>query len=356
MSKAPDTGAFSAPSIQPAITLNRPQQGTNEVADCSVERIGRMIQELYPNEQQIKAAEDTGDKSAVRAAKAARDEHVAELRHVMDYAVNVNAFETKPCPTCRLPMGAAEFVRAVPEFEKPAIQCPTCTGLGTVQVKRTDKATAAAVKRINYWSKILDDYLRCCKIRAGNAESSQAYLELESEHVKLLKKFGSENQTSLEGADAEQGVRQGFIDAAIRFDPMRTEGATFGTVAYNWCRRNSRARHNGQKRAGVYAPSIDAEDHEGRSKVSMVMSSDGALASFSPPDSMSPSLVLDLRDQVNLLPENQRAVIEYELAGMTPAAMASKLGVSRSTVRKLKEAAFTSLRSGLSAYATALHD
>jgi DNA-directed RNA polymerase specialized sigma24 family protein len=353
-SQAPASAGVSAATLQPAII--RTQQGDDITMPERVEKISRLLKKLPAVEKTMKFVEDNHDRQAQLDAKVIRDKFVLDLKHEIDYAVNVAAFDAEPCTTCKLPEAPLEFIRAVADFEKPAM-C-ACGGTGVVRVEKTDQLTVKAVKRIKYWSVVLDDYHRCCKIRAATSEAEQAYIDLEAANVNLLIKFGNEKQTSLEGADAEQGVRHGLIDAALRFDPLRKEGATFSTVAYNWCRRNSRARHNGQKRAGVYAPSIDAITDEtgGRTMVSQVMSNEGALGTFSPLDDAEPEMVLDLREQVSRLPEDQRLVIEGELQGLSSAAIAEKLQLTKAKVRKLKAAAFATLKQTLQGYATALHD
>ena len=415
-------GAKLSTYQQPAILA----QGATLPLDASPTRIARMIQALPVNEQSIKPWEDllprvtrkaqTEDawvstvehvKTELTAARHKRDEHIADLKHAIDYAINVVAYEDIPCTTCRLPADGLEFIDAFPDFQPPAIQCKACLGLGTVRAKRTDAKSIEDAKLIGYWSRVLDDTVRCTKISANTSGSNQAYVELEANNRNLLIKFGNEKQTSLEGDDALQGVRQGIVDAAMRFSPLLKRGqkkgkwtklaakvarslakavkaqdqaaiatweectikanklaameqaklpyacATFNTVAFNWCRRNSRARHHGQKRAGVYAPSIETMgggDDES-SGAAMVTSSDGALGTFSPSSSAPQAMILDLREQVARLPEKQRAVVNLGMSGLTTGQISDRLSITRVAVRKLKTTAFESLRGALAGYA-----
>jgi RNA polymerase sigma factor (sigma-70 family) len=276
-------------------------QGKDEAIDASPTRIARMLRQVFKNEQKVRAWECMGVSpgrrlvkgedgklhwkelpllvgDSLKKARHARDEHLAELSHVIDYALTTVAYEDVRCESCKLPAAPLDFIRAVPDFEEPAMACQTCLGRGLVRAKRTDPKSKAAFKRVTYFKTALPDVVCCAKIRAGTSDQDAAYRELEARNGNLLVKFGNEKQTSLEEGDAKQGVRQGIIDAAMRFDPTRPEMAQFNTVAYKWCFRNSRARHFAQKRAGVYAPSLDSmgtEDGAGIS--SFVTSADGAL-------------------------------------------------------------------------------
>lgn len=300
---------------------------------------------------------------SVQEAQHLRDEHIANLRQAIDYYLTAVAYEDIPCCGCRLPVDALEFAAAVLDFEEPANQCELCLGRKVIRSKKTDPQSGADAKLVGYWSTNLDDFIRCAKIKTGATDADEAYSELETANRFLLIKFGNERQTSLEGADAEQGVRHGLIDAAMRFDLLKQKNgkyccATFNTVAYNWCRRNSRARHRGQKRAGVYAPSIESmgTDEDGNGMASLITSAEGALGTFDVPTSAPPSLVLDLREQVEALPELQRAVVEAELAELSTGETARRLEISTAKVRRLRELAFETLRETLGGYVSTLHD
>lgn len=385
--KAPG-GAFSPASNMPAILLNRPPQGSVEVLDASPVRIARMLRQVFKKERAVRAwdamsstegkrlspvdgklkwvkvSELVGD--SLREARHERDEHLAELNHTIDYALTTVAYKDVPCPKCRLPTDALDFVRAVPDFEPPAIQCKTCMDRGAVRSKKTDEQSVSDAKLIKYWEKVLPDYIRCIKIKAGAADANEAYEELETANRNLLLKFGSEKQTSLEGDDALQGVRQGILDAARRFNPLKMKNgkyccASFTTVAYNWCRRNSRARHSGQKRAGVYAPSIETlgkkyKDGGETSGAAMITSAQGALGTLSPSSVAHPSLILDMREKVAELPELQRAVIGFEMQGLATGEISRRLDITPVTVRKLRTNAFETLRDSMAGYVDVLSD
>jgi len=393
-------------------------QGTDEPIDASPTRISRMLVAVFDNELVVKAWEsptwrsswETDPQESLNKARRRRDEHLAELNHVIDYALTSVAYEDVRCGTCKLPAEPLDFIRAVPDFEEPAMACQTCLGRGLVRAKRTDAASKAACKRVTYFKKVLPDVICSSKIRAGTSDQNAAYMELEARNRILLVKFGSEKQTALEGDDALQGVRQGIIDAAMRFDPARKEGAMFSTVAYSWCYRNSRARHFSQKRAGVYAPSIDSMSTEdGTGLTSFVTSADGALGkiksepgtiydgsrcgstcricgdvAFLHPEtwestglcqahqgveegkknpgpgsdyeprgrvrSCPEGLQLDLASQLKRLSPEGRDVVMCFYDEMTDTQTARKLGKNREQVRALRTAAFELMQAGLTPY------
>jgi RNA polymerase sigma factor (sigma-70 family) len=203
------------------------------------------------------------------------------------------------------------------------------------------------MKRILYFKKVLPTTILCSKVRSGGPESSEAYAELEKENEMLILKFGNELQTAMEGEDAAQGARMGIIDAAKRFDPTRAEGANFGTVAYNWAFRNSRARKKSDKRAGVYATSLDdpGSSEDGSTRGDDLRST-----------SVSKALVLDMREQIQGLPTDQRKVMLAIYSGDTVASAAKALKMKRSKVKSLRDTAFVTLRESLAGYVEAICD
>ena len=375
-------GVFSAAlTMKPAMIIRT--QGTDKRIDASPTRISRMLREVFRNERDIRAWEGmaatavgqrrlmmgedgklhfypvrdlVGDSLA--EARRRRNEHIAELQHTIDFALTEDAYENVPCPDCKLPANGLEFIRAVAEFEPPASTCQRCKGLTTIRQKREDEKAKAAYRRINYWQKVLPDVIAAAKVRAGVSDQNDAYIELETKCRNLLVKFGSEKQTSLEGPDAEQGVRQGILDAAMRFDPTRKEGATFNTVAYNWCRRNSRARHDYQKRAGVYAPSVEAmgTDKDGNGMAALITASEGALGTFEDSPESVQELQMDIREHVALLPSDEREVISYEMSGLSTLQISEQLNMPTAKVRRLRDAAYEALRENLIGYVDMLRE
>lgn len=380
--EAPSGAFFAAHTMKPATIIR--SQGTDEPIDASPVRIGRMLREVFRNERNIRAWESmarTADSrrrlvmgedgklhftpvrdlvgDSLREARLKRDEHEAELRHAIDYALTDAAYEVVTCPAnCRLPENGLDFIREVAEFEPPASTCKVCSGVGSLRRKKEDKKSKAAFRRINYWGNVLDDVVCAAKVRAGVTDQNDAYIKLETRCRNLLVKFGSEKQTSLEGADAEQGVRQGIMDAAMRFDPTRKEGASFNTVAYNWCRRNSRARHDYQKRAGVYAPSVEAmgTDEDGNGVAALITSSDGALGTFEALPESAHELQMDIRGQVASLPSDERAVVMCEMSGMSTVEISERLNMPTAKVRRLRDAAYEALRETLTGYVDMLRE
>lgn len=392
--KAPG-GAFPTAAHQPAILLNRPMQGAVGPIEPSVTRIARMLRQIPKNARTISAWEcmeqDDGRRAtlvdgevemvetrslvgdSLQKARQARDSHLDYIKCAIDYHLTTLAYEDVPCTECRLPLGAAAFAAALPEFEPPAIRCGTCFDRGVVRSERTDDQSKADAKLVKYWSAVLDDTARCAEIKAATSEANRAYCELELANRMLFSKFANEKRTQLEGQDAEQAVRQGLVDAAVRFDPTKQKAgkyccAVFSTVAYWWCRRNCQARHPGWKRAGLYAQSIDAwKTPEGMDVASQITTFSGALGVIggggrhngrktAVKQIHTVDLVVDLREKVAALPELQRAVVEAKLDGLATGEISTRLNISRVKVRQLRNTAFETLRSTLGGYVSTLHD
>jgi len=297
-------------------------------------------------------------------ARRRRDAHLIELHHLIDYALNTEAYEDVTCPDCRpwhMSLEPLVFIREAAIAEPPpgsTAMCETCKGRGLVRRLKTDSESQAAFKRITYFKSVVETTVLCAKVRAGTSDANEAYLELEKQNYRLLNKFGNEAQTSLEGEDALQGVRQGIVDAARRFDPTREECANFGTVAYNWAYRNSRHRHPGQKRAGVYARSIDgmAADDADFLPTDRITSTSGPFGTCDLENDEGSTLVIDMRDQISNLPEDQRAVVMALMGGDNVATAARSLGMKRAAVKRLRDTAFASLRRTLSDYVEVVCD
>jgi len=374
------SGAFKALVGKPAMNIIA-TQGSDGPIDASPVRIGRMLAEIDEHERTIRELEDrpvtsgrryanVGGKVAyvdlakialalIAEARAQRDEHIAELRHVIDYALTEVAYDDVACTVCQLPAAALDFIKAVADFEQPATVCKACADRKTVRVKKADPQSVLDFKTISYFSKVLGEVILCAKIRAGASDQSAAYLELETQNRNLLVKFGNERQTSVEGLDAEQGVRTGLLDAARRFDPLHVHPktgklsmASFGTVAYTWCFRNSRARQPGQKRAGVYAPSIEAmgTDEDGNGMAALITDTEGGLGTFSSAGGGNHDLMLDFREKISGLPEIERKVVMAGLAGRSTAEIGRDLGITGVKVRRVRETAYERLREVMGGY------
>lgn len=370
----PSSEGLSAPAHKAAMAVIS-RQGPSRSIDASPTRIGRMLLSIYDHERDIRAWEDmknskgrryvmcpdgklrwrpvrelVGD--SLKEARQKRDEHIEDVRHVIDYALTEDLYERIPCPDCKLPADALAFVARVADFE-PVDDCKTCSNSGAVRVKKSDSKSQKAHKRISYFKRVIDDVIDAAKVRAGTSDRDEAYLRLESRNRNLLVKFGNERQTSMEGGDAEQGVRLGIMDAARRFDPTLPNMASFNTVAYMWCYRNSRARHDWQKRAGVYAPSVEAmgTDEEGNGMAAMVTDTFGACGTFGGTSTCTRNLRMDVAEQVQALPAEEKAIIALEMTGHTVTQISKETGLSPVKVRRLRKAAFEKLREGLVGYA-----
>jgi hypothetical protein len=386
-------GACPVAVIEPAISQSPP---TRVVADPV--RIERMLRTVFKNELDIAKWESMAksDRRYARlpgeprprwvkasefaeplliAARRVRDRHIEDVRHTIDLALT-SLYDDETCPDCKpwtMSLPPLEFIREAASAEPPpgsTAMCKTCKGEGLVRKQKTGPEAKKAHKRISYFKKVLDTTALCAKIRYGTSDASAAYTQLEQQNEKLFK-FGRESQTSLEGEDAIQGVRKGILDAAVRFDPTRPECADFGTVAYNWAYRNSRHRRPGEKRAGVYAPSIEgiaagSPQADSQSVQSSITASSGAFGTYSAEHS-DQTLVLDMREQVAALPADQRAVIASIIGGQMSfsktgaprikmGAIAEELGMTKAQVRRLSEAAFKTLRGSLSGYVDVVRD
>ena len=384
-------GASSADVVKPAISLLAPKQGSQEEqAGPTVVRIERMLRGVFQNEEtistweriasllksnsgrrRIKAPGESHPRcvdplSELASLRKRRDDHLDEIRHVIDYGLTTEAYRDVRCSDCEpwtLPAAPLDFIRVVASAERPATAttiCKTCKGRGKVREKRTDPEAKAAFKRITYFKSVLDTTALCAKIRYKTAEADDAYRELESQNSRLFNKFGKETQTSLEEEDALQGVRKGIVDAAMRFDPTRREGANFTTVAYNWAYRNSRHRREGEKRAGVYAQSIEtigsSNDGTALNPTAMLASSDGAFGSFSTVSDDNTTLVMDLRDKLGNLSKNQQAIMAGIMDGHNTSKVARLVGLPVSVVKRLRDEAFSYLRENLSGYVDVIRD
>jgi DNA-directed RNA polymerase specialized sigma24 family protein len=326
-------------------------------------RIERMIRGVFDNEMIVKDAEGSNDPEMVELAFKRRDNHLQDLRHVIDYSLNTLGYEDAPCRGCAsdtatFPKGTTAFIEAVGGDGVPVstvpmatTTCTLCRGLRVVRLPKEDDASKAAKKRIAYFQKVLDTTILCAKVRARTADSSEAYEVLEKDNMALIAKFSSEKQTSLEGEDAAQGAKMGIFDAALRFDPTRPECAQFVTVAYNWAYRNSRARRDGEKRAGVYAQSVDAmvSPDDGSKFVDTVCAGESGFGSFVPQEA-DRSVVLDIREKVLQLPEEERVVVMAMMAGHTIATAADHLGLPRAKVKQIRDRAYSGLRDEFEGY------
>lgn len=322
-----------------------------------------MLRAVFDNEVIVKECEVSNEPEAVEAAHRHRDEHIKNLRHAIDFSLNTLGYEDAPCKECGLdlpmfPRDTADFARAVGGEDMPIAAAPVmiepckiCKGRRLVRKLREDPASKAARKRISYFAKVLDTTALCAKIRARTSDASDAYEVLERENIALITKFSSEKQTSLETEDAAQGAKMGIVDAALRFDPTRPECAQFVTVAYNWAYRNSRARRDGEKRAGVYAQSVDAlvNPVDGSKFVDTVCAGESGFGSVVPQE-IDRSLSLDLREKVAELPEDERLVVMAMMAGHTVVTAAEMLGMKRAKVKQLRDRAYSGLRETLSGY------
>lgn len=334
--------------------------------------------------------------SRLAAVKAWRDFTSQKIRLFLDHALSTTPFRERLCE-CR--NGSSQTA--------PLPGCKTCSGRGVVRSEKTNHYAVAATAKLKHLKKVLPVTELCAKVKAKTSEANDAFKKLLETNIGLVRKFRSEKQTSMEQDDAEQGAIMGIHDAAVRFNPVKPESyicskpgcnttaeiptceacggkgevdekeckpcgglgikpkaggmacpkcanpkmmlktstADFKTYAYNWSYRNSRARKDTDKRAGVYAPSLDAmvsgDDGESGDKGMILHTNEGGHG----------LLTMDLKHQISQISDaQQRAVLNYTLAGLSLGEIAQALGVSKATVSKLRDTAYSTLRGKLSGY------
>lgn len=340
------------------------------------------------------------------AVRAWRDFTSQKIRLFLDHALSTTPYRKIICHACR---------QSGKDIADPA--CKSCNGIGMITKDKENHFAKAAVEKLKHLKKVLPVTELCAKIKAQTSEADAAYAKLLQDNMGLVKKFSNENQTLMEKDDAEQGAMMGILDAAVRFNPakpehymcsackatapvpvcdvcngegevddedctpcagfgiktgkggmtcvacgnprmmLKTSTADFKTYAYNWAYRNSRARKDTDKRAGVYAPSIDAMiggDDEQSECPAVVAGSTGSVGKFAGKRHQSEDgglLTTDLKHQVAQLADpQQRAVINYHLAGLSLTEIAQALGISKATCSKIRDTAYGILRTKLSGY------
>jgi hypothetical protein len=334
--------------------------------------------------------------SRLTAVKAWRDFTSQKIRLFLDHALSTTPYCDRMCG-CR--NGSSQT--------SPLPGCKDCCGKGTIRSEKTNHYAVAATAKLKHLKKVLCVTELCAKVKAKTSEANEAFKTLLDNNVGLIRKFRSEKQTSMEQDDAEQGAIMGILDAAIRFNPvkpecyicsrpgcgekveippcgacagqgevndltcktcgglglkpksggmtcpkcknprmmLKTSTADFKTYAYNWSYRNSRARKDTDKRAGVYAPSLDAmvsgDDGETGDKGMILHTNEGSQG----------LLTMDLKHQISEITDpQQRSVLNYTLAGLSLGEIAQALGVSKASVSKLRDTAYATLRGKLSGY------
>lgn len=333
----------------------------------------------------------------VTNARAWRDFTAERCRVYLDHALATTPYVNRKCRTC------VEGV--VTSADGSTNVCPACKGTKQVRTDNPNPFARAAVPILRHISRVLEEAELCFKIRARTEDSEAAFKTLLDANVGLVKKFGNPHQTALEGDDAEQGAILGLFDGAKRFDPTRathffcprceherkiekddyevvneveklkthqrcpecglermmlgTSTATYRTYAWNWTKRNSRARKDNEKRPGLLHPSIDdpalggkaAEDGGVTDQVTMVGGRPSLVASRMNVGTTEDSTGLDMRTQIQALDDpQQRIVLECILENMQPGEIATKLNISTRAVAKLKDAAFAVMRKKLASY------
>jgi DNA-directed RNA polymerase specialized sigma24 family protein len=439
---------FSGPPSQGPQLLMRPATHGKPPTSIPAQptEIMRMISALFNREDRIKRSEElvgvvqdqikmvesrpnqaTRDQEAVTVlrsdlvyaqghlvtAKAWRDFTSKKIHLLLDHAISTMPYRSHICKACRKGLNK--------NTADP--QCKECQGTGAIKVKKTNHYSIAIADKLRHLKKVMPVTELCAKIKAKTSEANAAYQRLLESNMGLIRKFRSENQTSMEQDDAEQGAMVGILDAAMRFNPVKpesyictkcenmaaipecktcegkgeinekdcrdcgswgirptktdracekcrnprmmvkTSSADFKTYAYNWARRNSRARKDTDKRAGAATlggravRSLDAivdEAEEGQAV--NVVGSDahpalGVMGGQQTNLGGSSPLSMDLRRGVAALADpQQRAVINYTLAGLSLGEIAQALGVTKASVSKLRDAAYAVLRGRMTGY------
>ena len=343
------------------------------------------------------------------AVRAWRDFTSQKVRLFLDHALSTTPYRKIICHDCR---------KSGDDLADPA--CKACNGLGIITKDNENHYAKASVEKLKHLKKVLCVTELCAKVKAKTSEADKAYAELLQNNMGLVKRFSNENQTLMEKDDAEQGAMMGILDAAMRYNPakpecymcsackattpiptcptckgegevgdkdcapcggfgiktqaggmkcekcgnprmmLKTSTADFKTYAYNWAYRNSRARKDTDKRAGVYAPSVDAMldgvNHADDSKTgtAIVVGSTGSVGKIAGKAIKHEDgglLTMDLKHQIAQLDDpQQKAVINYHLAGLSLTEIAQALGISKATCSKIRDAAYGILRAKLTGY------
>jgi DNA-directed RNA polymerase specialized sigma subunit len=344
--------------------------------------------------------------------KAWRDFTAQKIRLYLDHALSTTPYQTKVCDDCKVPQPGT---------------CKICNGVGTVKTLKTNYYAVAAAAKLKHIQRVLEVTELCAKVKAKTSEADAAYAKLLEHNIGLVRKFGAESQTGMEKDDAEQGAMIGLLDAAVRFNPakpqqyecprckhtapipqcatcngkgetdqgdcgpcrgwgvkaqtggmpcgncklprmgIKTSTADYGTYAYNWSYRNSRARKETDKRAGASSlggkamVSLDGmsvgKGDEKESVDQLVVGHGGPVGSFyngSHEDDHQRHMALDLRTKIAAIDNSQeRKVINYSMAGLSMNEIAQALGLSKASVAKLRDSAYGKLREGMTGYAEA---
>ena len=328
-------------------------------------------------------------RARVDNAKSWRDFTVARLRKYIDYALSKTPYAETRCPTCR-PDAAS--------IADPA--CETCKGSGLQLTEKKAPYARNSAETLRYLQRVLPSFELCAKIVARTNDANDAFESLKSQYVGVLRKFGNEAQTALEGDDAAQGALTGLFEAAVRFDPVKettyfcpkcehsedmptdeqgepakvpggkacpncglprmstaVPNATFQTYAWNWVFRNTRARKKTEERPGLM-PSIDdpgfiKTDDEGGIAANVTREAGKPAGVGEVGQSDGSSAALDLHAQVDLLEDPiQKSVLCLMLESCTTAEIAERLDITKREVSLAKKAAFCILRERLSGYSS----
>ena len=150
---------------------------------------------------------------------------------------------------------------------------------------------------------------------------------------------------------------------------VKTSTADFKTYAYNWAYRNSRARKDTDKRAGastlggksVHSLEAMTDNCEEGTTLNVVQSSEhaalGMVGGQTSVLSGTGHLSMDLKTQIDSIGDaQQKAIINYTLAGQSLGEIAQMLGISKATVSKLRDTAYATLRNRMTGYMEPVKD
>lgn len=145
--------------------------------------------------------------------------------------------------------------------------------------------------------------------------------------------------------DLLQAGNIGLIEAERRFDP--TKGASFCTFAYFWVRKL--IKEEVAKSHTVIVPAnVQAKRNKGENAEACVTCSMESCVSFLANQAQDNFRVnLDSsysRSLLKNLPEKEREVISYRLAGYSLEEIGLKIGVSGERVRQMEKLAITNVR------------
>jgi RNA polymerase sigma factor (sigma-70 family) len=218
------------------------------------------------------------------------------------------------------------------------------------------KIVIAAAESIKHLDKVKEDYLLAAAVQANGSRSHSAFQKLCESYKWVVTRHARPGATPLETDDAITRGIEGLWDAAKRYNPLRTgktgKGAIFTTVAYNWVRRNTRARKNADVKPGQYKVSgetkflisIDGQVNDDDEKQEFSLAAVGS-------SEMSDSMKYDVAEALSSLDETQQTVLKlHHFDNMSIKQIAGVVNMPVNSVKVLVSQAHVLLQERLAGY------